>query len=165
MFNWIPLSWIETHECSHKGSNPLKLALKLFGHHLVSVTWSMTFPGLCWRWPIKTFLDLSCDKISEVAEQMMIKDASGNAQKATVNNLVKIIEDLTRILWKAPHPCYFFCQRWSANSRKRHWQCRRVKKFIFLFKNPDCISCSAKQKMKVKEWEGVCEKVFGGKNI
>ena len=33
----------------------------------------------------------------EVAEQMKIKDASGNAAKATVEDLIKIVEDLTRI--------------------------------------------------------------------
>ena len=46
---------------------------------------------------IETFLDLSRDKMAEVAEQMMISDGSGMKQKATVDDLVKMVEDLTRI--------------------------------------------------------------------
>ena len=46
---------------------------------------------------IETFLDLSRDKMAEVAEQMMIADGSGMKQKATVDDLVKMVEDLTRI--------------------------------------------------------------------
>ena len=46
---------------------------------------------------IETFLDLNREKMIEVAEQMKIKDASGNAAKATVEDLIKIVEDLTRI--------------------------------------------------------------------
>jgi DNA damage-binding protein 1 len=46
---------------------------------------------------IETFLDLGRDKMAEVAEQMKVKDAAGNLQKATVDDLIKIVEDLTRI--------------------------------------------------------------------
>lgn len=46
---------------------------------------------------IETFLDLGREKMVEVAEQMKIKDASGNVTKATVDDLIKIVEDLTRI--------------------------------------------------------------------
>ena len=41
---------------------------------------------------IETFLDLSRDKMAEVAEQMMISDGSGMKQKATVDDLVKMVE-------------------------------------------------------------------------
>lgn len=46
---------------------------------------------------IETFLDLTRDKMSEVAGPMMISDGSGMKQKAGVDDLVKIVEDLTRI--------------------------------------------------------------------
>ncbi len=46
---------------------------------------------------IETFLDLSREKMLEVAEQMKVKDSCGNLQKATVDDLIKIVEDLTRI--------------------------------------------------------------------
>ena len=46
---------------------------------------------------IETFLDLNRDKMAEVAAAMMISDGSGMKQKATVDDLVKIVEDLTRI--------------------------------------------------------------------
>ena len=46
---------------------------------------------------IETFLDLSREKMAEVAEQLKIKDSCGNQQKATVDDLIKIVEDLTRI--------------------------------------------------------------------
>merc|ERR1719510_2076255 len=46
---------------------------------------------------IETFLDLSREKMTEVAETMMISDGSGMKQKATVDDLVKMVEDLTRI--------------------------------------------------------------------
>ena len=48
---------------------------------------------------IETFLDLSREKMAEIAEQMMISDGSGMKQKATVDDLVKMVEDLTRIHW------------------------------------------------------------------
>ena len=35
--------------------------------------------------------------MAEVAEPMMISDGSGMKQKATVDDLVKMVEDLTRI--------------------------------------------------------------------
>ena len=37
--------------------------------------------------------------MAEIAEQMMISDGSGMKQKATVDDLVKMVEDLTRIHW------------------------------------------------------------------
>ena len=46
---------------------------------------------------IETFLDLTREKMAEVAEQLKIKDSCGNQQKATVDDLIKIVEDLTRI--------------------------------------------------------------------
>jgi DNA damage-binding protein 1 len=46
---------------------------------------------------IETFLDLSSEKMTEVSETMMISDGSGMKQKATVDDLVKMVEDLTRI--------------------------------------------------------------------
>ena len=46
---------------------------------------------------IETFLDLSRDKMAEVASATTIKDASGARQEAKVEDLVKIVEDLTRI--------------------------------------------------------------------
>ena len=47
---------------------------------------------------IETFLDLSRDKMAEVAEQMMISDGSGMKQKATVDDLVKMVEDLKNLI-------------------------------------------------------------------
>lgn len=46
---------------------------------------------------IETFLDLTRDKMAEVAETMSIPDGTGMKQKATVDDLVKMVEDLTRI--------------------------------------------------------------------
>ncbi len=46
---------------------------------------------------IETFLDLGREKMLEVADQMKVKDSAGVQQKATVDDLIKIVEDLTRI--------------------------------------------------------------------
>lgn len=46
---------------------------------------------------IETFLDLSRDKMAEVAAATSIKDNSGTRQEAKVDDLIKIVEDLTRI--------------------------------------------------------------------
>ena len=46
---------------------------------------------------IETFLDLGREKMAEVASATTIKDASGTRQEAKVEDLVKIVEDLTRI--------------------------------------------------------------------
>jgi len=48
---------------------------------------------------IETFLDLGREKMLEVADQMKVKDSAGVQQKATVDDLIKIVEDLTRIHW------------------------------------------------------------------
>ena len=37
--------------------------------------------------------------MAEVSEPMMISDGSGMKQKASVDDLIKIVEDLTRIHW------------------------------------------------------------------
>jgi len=46
--------------------------------------------------------------MGEVAENLTIKDANGVAQPATVDELMKIVEDLTRIHW-IPHFHYEEC--------------------------------------------------------
>nr|CAD7595538.1 unnamed protein product [Timema genevievae] len=46
---------------------------------------------------VESFLDLSHDKMKEVATGLMIDNGSGMKQEATVDDLVKIVEDLTRI--------------------------------------------------------------------
>lgn len=46
---------------------------------------------------IESFLDLSRDKMQEVAQGIMIDDGSGMKREATVDDLVKTIEELTRI--------------------------------------------------------------------
>ena len=46
---------------------------------------------------IETFLDLSRDKMAEVATSTSIKDSNGVRQEAKVEDLIKIVEDLTRI--------------------------------------------------------------------
>ncbi|XP_046628743.1 DNA damage-binding protein 1 [Neodiprion virginianus] len=46
---------------------------------------------------IESFLDLSRDKMAEVAMGLQIDDGSGMKKDATVDDLVKIVEDLTRI--------------------------------------------------------------------
>ncbi|XP_050465445.1 DNA damage-binding protein 1 [Cataglyphis hispanica] len=46
---------------------------------------------------IESFLDLSHEKMREVATGLMIDDGSGMKKEATVDDLVKIVEDLTRI--------------------------------------------------------------------
>merc|ERR1719411_1030958 len=46
---------------------------------------------------IETFLDLSREKMAEIASQTQIKDANGVHSQAKVEDLIKIVEDLTRI--------------------------------------------------------------------
>ncbi|XP_001607743.2 DNA damage-binding protein 1 [Nasonia vitripennis] len=46
---------------------------------------------------IESFLDLSHEKMAEVAMGIVIDDGSGMKKEATVDDLVKIVEDLTRI--------------------------------------------------------------------
>lgn len=46
---------------------------------------------------IETFLDLSRENMAEVAAATTIKDSTGNRQEAKVEDLIKIVEDLTRI--------------------------------------------------------------------
>lgn len=46
---------------------------------------------------IETFLNLNREKMAEVAGNLTIKDANGVGQPATVEELMKIVEDLTRI--------------------------------------------------------------------
>merc|ERR1712226_735372 len=46
---------------------------------------------------IETFLDLSREKMAEVASATSIKDSNGVRQDAKVEDLIKIVEDLTRI--------------------------------------------------------------------
>nr|XP_022902549.1 DNA damage-binding protein 1-like [Onthophagus taurus] len=46
---------------------------------------------------IESFLDLSPDKMKEVAEGLQITDESNMKQDCTVDDLVKMVEDLTRI--------------------------------------------------------------------
>lgn len=46
---------------------------------------------------IESFLDLSCDKMKEVANGLQIDDGSGMKREATVEDIIKLIEDLTRI--------------------------------------------------------------------
>ncbi|XP_067012933.1 DNA damage-binding protein 1 [Anabrus simplex] len=46
---------------------------------------------------VESFLDLSHDKMKEVALGLQIDNGSGMKQEATVDDLVKIVEDLTRI--------------------------------------------------------------------
>ena len=46
---------------------------------------------------IETFLDLSREKMAEIANQTQIKDANGVHSQAKVEDLIKIVEDLTRI--------------------------------------------------------------------
>ena len=46
---------------------------------------------------IETFLDLNRDKMAEVASGLQISDGSGMKSEAKVEDLIKIVEDLTRI--------------------------------------------------------------------
>ena len=46
---------------------------------------------------IETFLDLNREKMAEVAAATSMKDANGTRQEAKVEDLIKIVEDLTRI--------------------------------------------------------------------
>ncbi|QQP55147.1 Uncharacterized protein FKW44_008243, partial [Caligus rogercresseyi] len=47
---------------------------------------------------IETFLDLGRDKMSEVTAGLQITDPNtGNKSEATVDDIIKIVEDLTRI--------------------------------------------------------------------
>jgi len=46
---------------------------------------------------IETFLDLKADKMAEVANGLTISDGAGGQKKATVEDLIKTVEDLTRI--------------------------------------------------------------------
>lgn len=46
---------------------------------------------------IESFLDLSRDKMQEVVQGIQIDDGSGMKREATIDDLVKIIEELTRI--------------------------------------------------------------------
>jgi len=46
---------------------------------------------------IESYLDLNRDKMKEVATGLMIDDGSGMKREATVDDLVKTIEELTRI--------------------------------------------------------------------
>nr|CAG4642998.1 EOG090X00HD [Ilyocryptus agilis] len=46
---------------------------------------------------IESFLDLSADKMKEVATGLQIDDGSGMKREATVEDIIKLIEDLTRI--------------------------------------------------------------------
>ena len=150
-----------------QGIEPMKLFLKLKRiqppTHICNMVHDLSRALLT-----VTYQDLFGPELWQDIWSCRADDDQGCIRKCSKSNSQQPSQDHWRLdknsLKSAP-PMLFFCQSWSANSRKRHWQCRRVKMFIFLFKNPDCISCSAKQKMKVKEWEGVCEKVFGGKNI
>ncbi|XP_046643566.1 DNA damage-binding protein 1-like [Daphnia pulicaria] len=46
---------------------------------------------------IESFLDLSSDKMKEVATGLQMDDGSGMKREATVEDIIKLIEDLTRI--------------------------------------------------------------------
>jgi len=46
---------------------------------------------------IETFLDLKSDKMAEVASGLTIPDGAGGSKPATVDELIKTVEDLTRI--------------------------------------------------------------------
>ncbi len=46
---------------------------------------------------IESFLDLGRDKMSEVVQGLQIPDGSGMKSDAKVEDLIKIVEDLTRI--------------------------------------------------------------------
>ncbi len=46
---------------------------------------------------IESFLDLGRDKMSEVVQGLQIADGSGMKSDAKVEDLIKIVEDLTRI--------------------------------------------------------------------
>ncbi|KAK9680788.1 CPSF A subunit region [Popillia japonica] len=46
---------------------------------------------------IESFLDLSAEKMKEVAEGLQIVGEGGMKQECTVDDLVKMVEDLTRI--------------------------------------------------------------------
>ena len=46
---------------------------------------------------IETFLDLKSDKMAEVASGLTIPDGAGGQKPATVDELIKAVEDLTRI--------------------------------------------------------------------
>ena len=46
---------------------------------------------------IESFLDLSRDKMQEVVQGLQIDDGSGMKREATVDDLVKMVEELTRI--------------------------------------------------------------------
>lgn len=46
---------------------------------------------------IESFLDLNRDKMQETVKGLQIDDGSGMKREATVDDLVKTIEELTRI--------------------------------------------------------------------
>ena len=46
---------------------------------------------------VESFLDLSPDKMKEVSLGLQLDSGTGMKQEATVDDLVKIVEDLTRI--------------------------------------------------------------------
>merc|ERR1739838_92960 len=46
---------------------------------------------------IESFLDLSPDKMKEVSQGLMVSDGTGMKTEATVEDLIKIVEELTRI--------------------------------------------------------------------
>lgn len=46
---------------------------------------------------IESFLDLSAEKMKEVAEGLQMEAEGGMKQDCTVDDLVKMVEDLTRI--------------------------------------------------------------------
>ncbi|CAM5160119.1 unnamed protein product, partial [Natator depressus] len=46
---------------------------------------------------IESFLDISRPKMQEVVANLQIDDGSGMKREATVDDLIKIVEELTRI--------------------------------------------------------------------
>lgn len=46
---------------------------------------------------IESFLDLSTDKMKEVSNGLQLDDDTGIKREATVEDIIKLIEDLTRI--------------------------------------------------------------------
>ena len=58
--------------------------------------------------------------MAEVAAATSMKDANGTRQEAKVEDLIKIVEDLTRIHWKIHRK---FNEKFTIISRKNNEKC------------------------------------------
>ena len=81
-------------------SEHLKLSTKIHANYVgtgLLVSNLCTIQGFIDGDLIETFLDLKSDKMAEVASGLTIPDGAGGQKPATVDELIKAVEDLTRI--------------------------------------------------------------------